>query len=244
MNVLFDPQVFSFQEYGGISQYYCQILRSFLTMEGIAPELIIKYSNNNYIANLDFIHVKQFSPFYRFKGRNEIIKLLNQKYFKKIFPTKPHPQVFHPTYYNPYFLDLIGNIPFVLTIYDMSHELYPDSFNRFDFTSKDKSKVASKASRIIAISENTKNDIIRLLQIPESKIDVTPLATNLSLDNTRPPSVTLPEHFILYVGKRNTYKNFFFLLQAFGSLPNINNKYSLVCAGGGPVYQTGNSRNK
>jgi glycosyltransferase involved in cell wall biosynthesis len=142
--------------------------------------------------------------------------------------------VFHPTYYNPYFLDVIKDIPFVLTIYDMSHELYPDSFSRFDFASKYKTMLASKANRIIAISENTKKDIIRILQIPDSKIDVTPLATDLSLIKMKTPAVSLPERFILYVGKRNTYKNFFFLLKAFSSLTGMNNKYSLVCAGGGP----------
>jgi glycosyltransferase involved in cell wall biosynthesis len=233
MNILFDPQVFSFQEYGGISQYYYQLFKEFTKMEGIKPELIIKFSNNSYLADLDFTNVKHFSKSYRFKGRNDIIRLLNQAYFKKYFSAMPRPDVFHPTYYNPYFLDIIEDIPFVLTIYDMSHELYPDSFSKYDFASMNKSKTALRASRIIAISENTKKDIIRILQIPESKIDVTPLATDLSLDKIKAPSASLPEHFILYVGKRNTYKNFFFLLNAFAMVQKMKNEYSLLCAGGG-----------
>lgn len=36
--------------------------------------------------------------------------------------------LFIPTYYDPYFLAHIKNKPFVLTVYDMIHELYPHYF--------------------------------------------------------------------------------------------------------------------
>jgi glycosyltransferase involved in cell wall biosynthesis len=226
MNVLFDPQVFSFQEQGGISRYFYQLFKTFLNMEGITPELIIKYSNNRYITNFDDVHVKQFFPAHRFKGRNEIIKLLNRMYVRNSFPQRSG------SYYHPYFIDLIGDMPFVLTIYDMAHEHYPHMFSRYDFTSEHKKKVALKANRIIAISEHTKNDIITLLKIPASMIDVIPLATTLSCADAKAPSIPLPNHFILYVGKRNTYKNFFFLLQAIKVFFKTNTKCFLVCAGG------------
>jgi len=32
--------------------------------------------------------------------------------------------IFHPTYYDPYFLNYLKGKPFVLTIYDMIHELF------------------------------------------------------------------------------------------------------------------------
>ena len=35
--------------------------------------------------------------------------------------------VFHPTYYDTYFLSKIGNKPFVLTVHDMIAELYTDT---------------------------------------------------------------------------------------------------------------------
>lgn len=43
----------------------------------------------------------------------------------------------------------------------------------------------------------------------------------------------MPENFILYVGKRNTYKNFLFLIEAFNTLAATNRTLALVCAGGG-----------
>lgn len=233
MNVVFDPQVFSFQEYGGISRYYCELFKQFTLMEGIEPSLIIEYSNSHYLPELHLVKAKHFFPSHRFKGRNEIIKLLNRMYVKRNFHLKSRPDVFHPTYYHPYFIDLLGDIPFVLTIYDMSHELYPQLFSRFDFTAENKKKVSAKASRIIAISEHTKKDIVSFLNIPASKIDVIPLATTLSPSSMGNTAIPLPNNYILYVGKRNTYKNFSFLLEAIKTLSQMNITSSLVCAGGG-----------
>lgn len=233
MNVTYDAQVFSFQEYGGISRYYCELIKQFSLMDGIEPSLIIEYSNSHYLPELNSVHIKHFFPTYRFKGRNEIIKLLNRKFVRRNFHPKSRPDVFHPTYYDPYFLDLLGDIPFVLTIYDMSHELYPQLFSKFDFTTNNKKNVSAKASRIIAISEHTKKDIVTLLNIPDSKIDVIPLATTLSLPKMDNAIFPLPLNYILYVGKRNTYKNFSFLLNAMKALSQININSSLICAGGG-----------
>ena len=79
MNVTFDAQVFSFQEHGGISRYYCELLKQFSAIDGIEPSLIIKYSNSHYLPEFDFIQVKHFFPVHRFKGRNEFIKLIKSK---------------------------------------------------------------------------------------------------------------------------------------------------------------------
>jgi glycosyltransferase involved in cell wall biosynthesis len=233
MNVFFDGQVFSFQEHGGISRYYCELLKQFSQLEGMKPSLLMKYSNNRFLNEIDFVHFKHFFTSHKFKGRNEIIKFLNRKYVRNNFHRLPTPHVFHPTYYDPYFLDLLNDIPFVLTIYDMSHELYPSLFNRFDFTAENKKVVSAKAHRIIAISEHTKKDIVALLHIPETKVDVIPLATNLSLTGSMESHIPLPDNYILFVGKRNTYKNFSFLLEAISLLPQTHSSCSLVCAGGG-----------
>jgi len=233
MRVTFDAQVFSFQEYGGISQYFYQLFKIFSTLKNVTPEFLIKYSNNIYAPGITTTQVKRFFPSYRFKGRNEIIKSLNRRYVKKRFRVGSKPELFHPTYYDPYFLELLGGVPFVLTIYDMAHEHYPHLFSKFDYTPSNKKKVALQASRIIAISEHTKKDLSAFLHIPESIIDVIPLATTLSAAITKRPDYSVPENFILYVGKRNTYKNFLFLIEAFNMLAATNRTLALVCAGGG-----------
>jgi glycosyltransferase involved in cell wall biosynthesis len=115
----------------------------------------------------------------------------------------------------------------------MSHELYPALFSKFDFTAENKKIVSAKANRIIAISENTKKDIISLLHVPASKIDVIPLATTLAASMMKKSDRPVPETYVLYVGKRNTYKNFSFLLEAMDIVLRTYPACSLLCAGGG-----------
>ena len=233
MNVVFDGQAFSFQEFGGISRYYSKLLEHFAETPGISAELLIKYSNNVHLNELHLVQTRPFFASFRFKGRNEIIKFLNRLYFKRVFSSKVDGQVFHPTYYHPYFLDLLGNTPFVLTIHDMAHERYPEMFSKFDHTSSNKRIVAHRANRIIAVSEYTKNEIVSLMGIESSRIDVVPHATTLTAPNVNHPRVPLPDEYILYVGKRNTYKNFPILLQTLHLLRVSGRKSSLICAGGG-----------
>ncbi len=233
LRVTYDGQVFSFQEFGGISRYFSKLFELFNTTHGISPELIIKYSNNKHLTDLGTIPTKKFFPHHRFKGRNDFIKFLNRKYFRHTFKPYSGPQIFHPTYYNPYFLDLLGDIPFVLTIYDMAHERYPAMFSPLDHTPSHKKILTSHARRIIAISEHTKNDVINMLGVRASQIDVIPLATTITRPNPIGGVPNLPMNYLLYVGKRNTYKNFPIVLDALQQIRTIHQDCRLICAGGG-----------
>jgi glycosyltransferase involved in cell wall biosynthesis len=233
MNVYYDAQVFSFQEYGGISRYFSEIIQYFLSQQQITPNILVQYSNNRYIKDLPQFNAKPLFANRKFKGKHEILKYLNRRYVKRTFGLDKHPDLFHPTYYDPYFLDIIAKVPFVATVYDMTHELYPQQFHQLDFTVKNKRIVTAKADRIIAISESTKRDIIRLHHIPESRIDVIPLAANITPSIQQAPQTDLPEKYFLYIGKRNTYKNFDFLLRALNQLKSSDQRIILVCAGGG-----------
>lgn len=203
-------------------------------MDGISAELLIRWSNNVYLSEFPLLDVRSFFSGHRFKGRNEIIKLLNRMHVGRHFSSTATSQIVHPTYYDPYIIDLVGNTPLVLTIFDMAHERYPHMFSPFDHSSANKKMVALRADRVIAISEHTKKDIVALLGIPESRIDIIPLATTISLEHAQKSSSLLPPSFILFVGKRNTYKNFRFLLQAFSHLAEKQPSLFLLCAGGGP----------
>lgn len=246
MKIIYDHQAFSFQEYGGISRYFSELMKCSSNESDIEHKLLIKYSNNNYIP--DNVIVKRFSPNHRFKGRNKIIEYLNRFYSKSALNRDRDYDLFHPTYYDPYFLKAIDNIPFVITIHDFAHESFPDSFNNFDYTSRYKKILAVEANRIIAISEFTKNDIMKNYNVHESKIDVIYHASSISPLNTQEPInhmhnlsakykvnrvVNLPENFILYIGKRNSYKNFPFFLKAVKEVLSLKNKYYVVCVGGG-----------
>jgi len=233
MRIIYDGQAFSFQEYGGISRYFFQLLKEFQHKKNTSAELIISYSNNHYIENIEELRISKFFPNFRFKGRNEIIKWLNQSYLKKQIDNIKSAFIFHPTYYNPYFLDILKeDIPFVLTVHDMTHERFPGSFNKFDFSAKQKKMVALRADRIITISEFTKRNIIEILGIPAGKIDVIYHGNSLYPNNNSIKKTVLPKNYVLFVGQRNTYKNFEFFIKALSLLIKHDESLYIICAGG------------
>jgi len=222
MNVLYDHQAFM-QKYGGVSRYYTSIIKEFNNEDNIKPILPYFYTDNAYYPN------KKILLKFNIKGKyilyNEINKIISKKYL-----TNKSFDLLHATYFDTYFLKYY-NGPFVITIHDMIHDIFPNMLS--DKQTSDKRKyLAQKATKIIAVSQNTKNDILKYIKnIPEDKIEVIYHATNLTYINNERPFFTDP--YLLYVGERHSYKNFIFFLK---SIKDILRRYNinLICAGGPP----------
>ncbi len=214
------------QKYGGISRYFAEL------MKNISPqyELALKYSDNIYLKKINYPGKRLRLP-EKFKGKSTLLFQLNMpQSIKKIRERKF--DLFHPTYFNPYFLQYIKDKPFVLTVHDMTHELFPDKVNKLDKSAEYKKIVANKAAKIICVSQNTRNDLCRLLNIDENKIEVIYHGSSLKLAEAN-YSIPLPEKYILYVGARGYYKNFNLFYSAVESLLKNDKDLCLLCAGGG-----------
>ncbi len=119
---------------------------------------------------------------------------------------------------------LLSPCPAVVTIYDLSFLLYPESFKRFKrfylglFTRLS----ARRARRIIAISKSTKRDVVRLLGVPPEKVEVIYCGIDEAFRPLAEDQVAafrskrgLPERFILFVGTIEPRKNLTTLLEAY-----------------------------
>jgi len=234
MKVLYDHQIFTSQIYGGISRYFFELIKNFKNNDEVECKLSIRYSNNYYLKKLNNLTHKTFLENYSFRGKYRLLNILNKKVSKE-YISKGDYDIFHPTYYDPYFLDYIGKKPFFLTIHDMIHEIYPDMFPLKDETSKRKKLLAEKATKIIAVSENTKKDIIRFFSIDTNKIEViyhgAPFDMNSSGNDKI--NIDLPEKYILFVGSRGGYKNFDLFVEVITLLLAKDNELKVVCVGGG-----------
>jgi glycosyltransferase involved in cell wall biosynthesis len=242
MRILFDHQILDAQIRGGISRYFHQII-STIQGRGLAEiRLPCLYTDNEH-----------FHPFLSELGlrRNGARTLLVQKLRGTKLASREVERswrrtkqrlnkratidelksqnfdLFHPTYYDPYFLDHLRGKPFVLTIYDMIHEMFPGYFNPCDKTSEHKALLAREAAGIIAISSSTKADILRYLDVDPGKIEVIHLASFL---NGESEEIAVPGHYVLYVGERCRHKNFRTLLLAFANLAAAFPSLHLVCA--------------
>jgi glycosyltransferase involved in cell wall biosynthesis len=244
MRVLYDAQIFLAQKHGGISRYYYEL--ACFSGSDIETEIAVLYHRNEYLGkiskSLPFPQgVDSFLGGKSFPGRGVLFNL-KEKIRPSIVPKKENekillkkivlekPDIFHPTYYNNYFLDNIKSIPFVLTIYDMIHEIYPEYFIG-DKTAFLKRQLFDKAQQVIAISETTKNDILEIYNCPEKKIDVVHLASSLCPQQNISKGTKYPEKFILFVGDRWIYKNFLFFVTAISPLLKNDEDLYLVCTG-------------
>lgn len=232
MNILYDSQIFTAQIYGGISRYFCELISILSKDNTISVKLPIVTTNNHYLLNTELIKINRLLHNKRFFGKTTLIKYSTDFYTKLTLLIKSY-DIFHPTYYDPYFLKYIGSKPFVVTVYDMIHELLPENFSINDISREWKEATVKRASSIIAISENTKHDLIRLYGIDEKKISVIHLASSLNPGNASPAHFPLPSRYLLFVGERSGYKNFKLFVEAVSFLMHREADLNVICAGGG-----------
>ena len=220
MRVLYDYQAFM-QHYGGVSRYFVELTDALTHIDGFEAWIPPPFSDN------EFLHTRMTLVTRRhFKGKERIMGVMNRVRERKAL--KRAYDVFHPTYYNPYFLANLRR-PFVVTVHDMIHEIFSRDMVRDDGTARHKRELCARASMIIAVSGNTKYDLCRLLGVPEAKVKVIPHATNLRYSGERP---LFERPYVLYVGARSGYKNFGTFLKAAGMIL-ARCDADLVCAGGG-----------
>jgi glycosyltransferase involved in cell wall biosynthesis len=122
---------------------------------------------------------------------------------------------------------LLSPCPSVVTIYDLSFLLYPESFKRSKrfYLSLFTRLSAKRARHIIAISESTKRDVVRLLGVSSEKVEVVYCGIEEAFRPLPQDQVAafrskrgLPERFVLFVGTIEPRKNVTSLIEAFADL--------------------------
>jgi glycosyltransferase involved in cell wall biosynthesis len=139
-------------------------------------------------------------------------------------------------------LPLAVRMPTVVTIYDLVLEKFPETMYWKNWLSlKTLMRMsARKASKIIAISENTKKDIIDYFRIDESKIRVIYLGVDGQFSPQPDPNeaevlskYNLTEGYILSLGTLEPRKNFQRLINAYQMVANSGQQTPrLVIIGG------------
>lgn len=132
----------------------------------------------------------------------------------------------------------LSKIKYVVTIHDLIFLRFPENYNRIDRKIyKKKVEYACKtADKIIAISEQTKQDLMEFLNVPENKIEVIYQSCATSFHHISDyryrdlikNKYNLPENYILYVGTIEKRKNLATLIEAIGK---SNTKLPLVAVG-------------
>ncbi|MBC7236589.1 MAG: glycosyltransferase family 4 protein [Chloroflexi bacterium] len=142
-----------------------------------------------------------------------------------------------PVYVGP----LLGKCPLVITVHDLSFFRYPHLFRPFNrrYLQHFACWSASRARRIIAVSQSTARDVIEWLRVPEEKVVVVPNGVD---EEMRPRAEAelelfrlghgLPPKMILFLGTLEPRKNIPTLLAAYAELRRRGYvEHTLILAG-------------
>jgi len=239
MKVLLDPQIFITQKFGGISRLFVEVWKRAMDNDEIKFECPLLYSENYHLneSGLEPTNIFTFLHHLHFKGTGRIKDLLKNSSLRRAEKKLAAQQfnVFLSTYYDTYFLEHLGKTPFILTVFDMIHEIFPEHFANDKKTILQKKKLLEGASKIIAISKQTKKDILSFYpQVPPDKIDVVYLSQSI-ITNDAVITDKLPLNFILFVGNRGAYKNFKLFAETAAPILIKYPELYIVCAGGGKL---------
>jgi len=222
----------------GVGFYTLNLLKSLLAMDQ-ENEYILFYSSSRKaeVPKLDYPNV----TYKKFKFSNRFLILSNYLFkWPKFDSLIGGCDVFFLPNWN--FSAFTASCRKVITIHDSSFLIYPKFFTTWTWVWHKmviQTGILRGADTIIADSDNTKNDLINLLNIPAEKIKVIHLGATddfkiLQVEDNRLNLVkdkySLPNKFILYLGTLEPRKNVEGLIEAFkkSNLPD----YHLVIAGG------------
>lgn len=244
IHAVIDGQVFRHHLHGGIARLFCEQITYALAAD---PQLSIdvllddsKHLPASLRSQVGLLQWPQVQAIQKWLRPSRLWQALAPNLLPKLqqkrqlaawqhwLAAKPHANhLWHSTYYT---LPPYTDIPTVVSVYDMIHEKFPELFS-----SPDDERVRQKkrlciesATRIMAISATTKQDIMDYYDIPAARIDVVPLAASdvfCSVPNQTPDQAAqrrlqhCNQPFFLYVGRRSHHKNFAALLQAYASWP-------------------------
>jgi len=232
MKILYDYLCFQ-ETYGGVSKYFANMLKQFPV--DVQYEISVKYTKNEYIKTLPKIKLNNSLDHINIRGKWRLLNYFINRNYSKIKLVSGNYDIYHQTHYNPFaYKYLPSTKKSIMTIHDMNFFVIPEAYknNKTEkMLAEWQKKSASKANKIIAVSKNTKRDLIDIWNIPEEKIVVCYHGRDdISIENfdlTR----KFERPYILFVGTRFIYKNFAKYLSAFKFISERNKDLILVCTG-------------
>jgi len=243
MKIAIDGVVYGFQKFGGINTYFNQVLPRIAQMQNtdvdiLLPRDYLGKTPDAPVRNICLPHIPRRTGLsWRLdQVAGPALCAINSR-VRDLYVRSLNASLF----VSSYFTVTRCNIPQIGMALDMNHELFPETYTDEwgIWLRRQYPEYLRRATRIIAISQKTRDDVIRFYGIDASLIDVVHLAVNteefwpdpMTQEDARiQPLAAVQRPFILYVGGRFHCKNFSGLLRAF-SQSKVKTEVRLVVAG-------------
>ena len=220
--VIFGPEIWPLQEYGGVSRYCLELINE-LNFMGVNVRVLLSPNRNAFSKRIDpsiVITLKNDSKSEVSRG----ISCAVQQFESGIY---------HATYFETRNLEIasLKGLRTVVTVHDLIGEIFPEKIKWYQRRNRNQERAARLSHLVIADSENTKADLVSIYGLDPSKIRVVHLGTRTLNEGLRlqPPNFS---PFVLHVGKRDGYKNFMFTVGAIAKSEKLK-ALRIVAFGGG-----------
>jgi len=227
MKIFYDGVIFLYQWKGGVNRIFEEITQRLPQIDKNIEIYLHRFPNS---FNRSFIGREYFM----LPKVGKILRFVDGLILsRKIRVCKP--DICHTTYYR---IPTVDKVKKVVTVYDTVQEKFLQRVGKVKKILAAKRECIENADKIIAISENTKRDIVEIYGLEPKRISIVHLAAGDIFEPAADEEIRqlknkygINRPFILYVGQRQGYKNYLTLLRAFAKW-NKNKDYELICIGG------------
>jgi glycosyltransferase involved in cell wall biosynthesis len=230
VRVAFDEQIFLLQRLGGVSKYFVELIRAIESISSTTEvELPFRGVWNE--------HALEAWP-RRFRRASGPGAPYPQLALAAVRPRRRDPSVgvVHHTFYQSRFLRDYPDTPKVVTVHDMIPELL-QARGRFGNPHMAKREYVRRASLVIYVSQSARDDLGRLYGSPDAPEVVIHHGVDERFRAGGPRPRGFPDRYLLFVGRRDGYKDFRTAAQAFAAVAPDVADLELVCVGGGAMSE-------
>ncbi len=222
MRIGIDCRIYG-KSFTGIGRYTCELIKHYIKENSKLPnphQIVLFFNSPEYKKFPSSPNVKKVLVNAKHYSFSEQINFLFKLYGAKC-------DVVHFPHFN---VPILYRKPFVVTIHDLTLSIFPGQkrtkwFHRLAYNLAIKS-ATRKAKKIISISKNTKNDIIKYLKVPSQKIVVIKNGVDQKFKEIKDKTKITPtikkfkikKQYLLYTGVWRSHKNLPRLIEAFSIL--------------------------
>lgn len=224
MKVTFDDQIFLLQSRGGVSRYFAEIIHEYRSSPELGVQAVTPYKlvANHHLVESDsrFRLIPKNLAIQHPRSVRSLNRLMN--------PRAPQSDVVHHTFYEARSLAIRAKAR-ICTIYDMIPEMYPELFPEGS-PHANKRQLVDECDGLLCISETIKDDLESCYGALDKPVFVTPLGVSSRYFHDEPSQPQDPP-YVLHIGQRGGYKNFWTLLLAFARVLKATADLKLLCTG-------------